>query len=223
MKDWPAEHPKAKLMARKRAQILAAARDVFLRLGYEGSSMEAIAAGADVSIMTLYRHAESKDDLFGAVIASACDPNDPAEQAEFTRLMKKPFGEVLVALGMIVQHRLAAPETVALMRVVMSETARFPELGDLAYRGFVGNLEQMMVMVFGAREESAGLSPQTRKRLASLFLDRLVGADMLRILLGLSGMSAHDQKLRAERARDETLTAIEGELAAASAEGRRAG
>jgi hypothetical protein len=137
--------------------------------------------------------------------------------------MKKPFGEVLVALGMIVQHRLAAPETVALMRVVMSETARFPELGDLAYRGFVGNLEQMMVMVFGAREESAGLSPQTRKRLASLFLDRLVGADMLRILLGLSGMSAHDQKLRAERARDETLTAIEGELAAASAEGRRAG
>ena len=223
MKDWPAEHPKAKLMARKRAQILAAARDAFLRLGYEGSSMEAIAAGADVSIMTLYRHAESKDDLFGAVIASACDPNDPAEQAEFTRLMKKPFGEVLVALGMIVQHRLAAPETVALMRVVISETARFPELGDLAYRGFVGNLEQMMVMVFGAREESAGLSPQTRKRLASLFLDRLGGADMLRILLGLSGMSAHDQKLRAERARDETLTAIEGELAAASAEGRRAG
>ena len=223
MKDWPAEHPKAKLMARKRAQILAAAREAFLRLGYEGSSMEAIAAGADVSIMTLYRHAESKDDLFAAVIASACDPNDPAEQAEFTRLMNKPFGEMLVALGMISQHRLAAPETVALMRVVMSETARFPELGDLAYRGFVGNLEQMMVAVFGERAESAALSLPSRKRLASLFLDRLVGADMLRILLGLSGMSPHEQKLRAERARDETLKAIEAELAAINADGRRAG
>lgn len=222
MKDWSPDHPKAKLMARKRAQILVAARDAFLRLGYEGSSMEAIAAGADVSIMTLYRHAESKDDLFAAVIASACDPNDPAEQAEFTRLLKKPFGEVLVALGMIAQQRLAAPETVALMRVVMSETTRFPELGDLAYRGFVGNLEQMMVAVFAACEESAGLPSQARKRLASLFLDRLVGADMLRILLGLAGLSPHEQKLRAERARDETLAAVEAELAA-GAHGRRTG
>lgn len=211
MKDWPADHPKARLMARKRAQILEAAREAFLRLGYEGSSMEAIAAAANVSIMTLYRHAESKDDLFGAVIAGACDPNDPAEQAEFTRLMQKPFGQVLVELGMIAQRRLAAPETVALMRVVMSETARFPELGDLAYRGFVGNLENMVVTVLSVRVESSGLGTAARKRLASLFMDRLVGADMLRILLGLSGLSQHEQKQRAERARDEILAALSAE------------
>ena len=55
------------------------------------------------------------------------------------------------------------------------------------------------------------------------FKMEMFGADMLRILLGLSGMSAHDQKLRAERARDETLAAIEGELATANAKGRRVG
>lgn len=219
MKDWPADHPKAKLMARKRTQILAAARDAFLRLGYEGSSMEAIAAEADVSIMTLYRHAESKDDLFAAVIASACDPSDEAEQAEFMRLMKKPFGEVLVAVGLIAQQRLAAPDTVALMRVVMAETVRFPELGDLAYRGFVGHLEEMVAAVLAHRDESASLGLPVRRRLAGLFLDRLVGADMLRILLGLKGLTPHEQKQRAERARDETLAAIAAEGAAA----RRAG
>ena len=44
MKDWPTDHPKAKLMARKRAAILDAAREAFLRDGYEGTSMEEIAA-----------------------------------------------------------------------------------------------------------------------------------------------------------------------------------
>ena len=167
MKDWPAEHPKAKLMARKRAQILAAAREAFLRLGYEGSSMEAIAAGADVSIMTLYRHAESKDDLFAAVIASACDPNDPAEQAQFARLMNKPFGEMLVALGMISQHRLAAPETVALMRVVMSETARHA-LPTSKYKRLYASVDAVLAVPIDVIERHGGGS--VRCMLAEIFL-----------------------------------------------------
>jgi TetR/AcrR family transcriptional repressor of mexJK operon len=221
VKDWAADHPKAKLMARKRAQILAAAREAFLRLGYEGSSMEAIAAAADVSIMTLYRHAESKDDLFAAVIASACDPSDEAEQAEFMRLMSKPLGDIFTSLGMISQQRLADPATVSLMRVVMAETARFPELGDIAYRGFVGHLETMVSEVLGRLPQTQTLSKATRRRLGERFIDRLFGADMLRILLGLKGLTPHEQKQRSERARDDILGADEIELAAD--EGRRTG
>ena len=62
------------MMERKRARILSAAREAFLRLGYEGPRMEAIAGAAGVSIVTLYRHTHSKDDLFAALVASACDP-----------------------------------------------------------------------------------------------------------------------------------------------------
>ena len=51
-------------MKRKREAILAAARRQFLAHGYGGTSMEAIADAAGVSIMTLYRHAETKDELF---------------------------------------------------------------------------------------------------------------------------------------------------------------
>ena len=223
MKDWAADHPKAKLMARKRAQILAAAREAFLRLGYEGTSMEAIAAGADVSIMTLYRHAESKDDLFAAVVASACDPNDPAEQAEFARLIAKPLGEVLIGLGTIAHNRLADPATVSLMRVVMAETTRFPELGDMAYRGFVGNLETMVSEVLGHLPETQSLGKSVRRKLGECFIDRLFGADILRILLGLKGLTPHEQKQRVERARDDLVTAIEAELDAAAGDGRRTG
>lgn len=214
MKNWAPDHPKAKLMARKRSAILAAAKDIFLRLGYEGASMEQIAAAADVSIMTLYRHAESKDDLFAAVIAGACNPDDEAEQAQFAQLMQRPLDEVLVAVGMIAQQRLADAETVALMRAVMAEATRFPHLGDTAYTGFVGNLELFAQHVLANKSETNGLGEAEHKRLGALFIDRLFGADMLRILLGLGGISPAEQQRRAERARDEIMAQLQGALAA---------
>jgi TetR/AcrR family transcriptional regulator, mexJK operon transcriptional repressor len=207
MKDWTADHPKAKLMARKRGQILAAAREAFLRMGYEGTSMETIAAAAGVSIMTLYRHAESKGDLFAAVIAGACDPNDEAEQAEFARLLQKPTFELLTEVGILVQNRLTDPNTVALMRVVMAEVERFPELGEKAYAGFVGHLDGMMIEVFAMRPEFAGMDRPTRERLSSRFIDQLLGSDMYRVLLGLKGLTSPEKKRRAEQASRDALEA----------------
>ena len=216
MKDWAADHPKAKLMARKRTAILSAAKDIFLEQGFEGASMESIAAAADVSIMTLYRHAESKDDLFAAVIASACDPNDEEEQAGFIELMKRPLADVMVEVGMIAQARLANPETVALMRAVMAETTRFPQLGETAYSGFVGHLEQFAEVVLAEKPESRDLGTAEHKRLGALFIDRLFGADMLRVLLGLGGVSPADWRQRAIRARDEVMQQMEAFAPAAS-------
>ena len=55
-------------MDQKRAVIVAAALDAFLDAGYAGASVNHIAAAAGVSIKTLYRHYDSKDDLFSAVM-----------------------------------------------------------------------------------------------------------------------------------------------------------
>jgi TetR/AcrR family transcriptional repressor of mexJK operon len=206
MKEWAPDHPKAKLMARKRAAILAAAKAAFLTQGYEGTSMEAIAAAADVSVMTLYRHARSKDELFAAVIANASSPDDEAENARYAALIKKPLAEILVIVGLNVQRRLTDPETVALMRVVVAETARFPKLADMAYRGLIGNMENVVQRILAAKEES--LHAADLKKLSGMFIDRFCGADMLRILLGLKGLSQAEQKQRAERARDEVMAAI---------------
>src|SRR6202030_3631458 len=71
-KTWSADNPKAALMARKRAAIVDAALKAFLEAGYAEASVNRIAAAAGVSIKTLYRHYESKDDLFSAVMQAAC-------------------------------------------------------------------------------------------------------------------------------------------------------
>lgn len=54
----------------KRAAILAAAIDLFTRQGFEGTSMDAVAAAAGVSKLTVYSHFGDKDNLFREVVRS---------------------------------------------------------------------------------------------------------------------------------------------------------
>ena len=54
----------------KRAAILAAAKALFISNAFAGTSMDAIAADAGVSKLTVYSHFGDKDNLFREVIRS---------------------------------------------------------------------------------------------------------------------------------------------------------
>src|SRR5437868_4161514 len=56
---------------RKRQQIIDAAFECFLELGYEGTSMNAVADRAGVIKQTIYSHFNSKECLFQNVIKQA--------------------------------------------------------------------------------------------------------------------------------------------------------
>ena len=62
---------KARLRPEKREAIMAGAREVFARDGYERASVDGIAAVAGVSNRTLYKHFADKAALFAAVIAES--------------------------------------------------------------------------------------------------------------------------------------------------------
>ena len=61
----------------KRLAILEAAKTLFMRNGYEGSSMDAIAAEAGVSKLTVYNHFTDKETLFSAAVKSKCEEQLP--------------------------------------------------------------------------------------------------------------------------------------------------
>lgn len=61
----------------KRRAILEAAKSLFLRNGYDGSSMDAIAAEAGVSKLTVYSHFTDKETLFSAAIKAKCEEQLP--------------------------------------------------------------------------------------------------------------------------------------------------
>jgi AcrR family transcriptional regulator len=57
--------------AERREQLLAAATGAFARTGFAATSLDDIAAAADISRVLLYRHFDSKTDLYRAVLDRA--------------------------------------------------------------------------------------------------------------------------------------------------------
>lgn len=115
----------------KVAQILAAAREIFLQQGYGATSMDGIARTAKVSKATVYAHFPSKAELFGAIFAAECANfrQDLAFPAADT-----PVDEILYRIGRSFLDLVLRPHVLAALRVVIAETPRFPELGRAFYQ-----------------------------------------------------------------------------------------
>lgn len=97
------------------------------------------------------------------MIANACDPANEEEQAALEGIMKLPLADVLVQSAMHMQDTLLRGDTVALMRVVMAEAARFPHLAELAYKGFIVRLEDVATWMLSEIEETSGLNKAERQ------------------------------------------------------------
>jgi TetR/AcrR family transcriptional repressor of mexJK operon len=120
-----------------RERIRVAARRLFLQQGYQATSMDAIRVAAGVaSKETLYRHYPSKEKLFidvvghltmeqpgfSAIVAALPEPRDlPALRQALTTLAN----EILSLMRQ--------PDYLPLLRILIAETARFPELGPLFF------------------------------------------------------------------------------------------
>lgn len=72
MKKATNDTSKAAMIAEKNRVIVLAARESFLRDGLAGSSMDAIAKSAGVSVKTIYSHFKNKSELFSKVMTAAC-------------------------------------------------------------------------------------------------------------------------------------------------------
>jgi len=116
--------------ARKRAAIVEAATTVFLRHGYLGTSMDAIAALAGVSKQTVYKHFADKERLFADVVVATVDEASDPVHAEVLHLQET--GDIEADLRDLARRQLAMvmqPRVLQLRRLVIAEAGRFPELG----------------------------------------------------------------------------------------------
>lgn len=130
VKTWSDDNPKAALMTRKRALIVQAAECAFLESGYAESSVNRIAAAAGVSIKTLYRHFQSKDELFSAVMQATCKSfgeGPDGETVEPDWFGQPPEFGLPVAGVEFLRHTLSQ-EQLSLYRVLTRDAVRFPEL-----------------------------------------------------------------------------------------------
>ncbi|MEU3482124.1 TetR/AcrR family transcriptional regulator [Streptomyces sp. NPDC033754] len=133
----PKPAPTGARAARKRQAVVRAARDLFLREGF-GVGMDAIAAEAGVSKVTVYNHFGSKEALFTAVVAGALDEplagGGEAEGPDLALLVAADGPDALKAAltdagRAWVRAVRADDEGRALRTLVATELHRFPELG----------------------------------------------------------------------------------------------
>jgi TetR/AcrR family transcriptional repressor of mexJK operon len=129
----------------KEAKILEAAKNAFLENPYDRISMDALAARAGVSKVTLYAKYKSKDQLFVAAMSVGCSPI--YEHAKLEVEAGKPLAETLERLGVDFIKMMLNPEISALHGVMMQALATQPELPRAFYERVVHNSTTILAEV----------------------------------------------------------------------------
>jgi TetR/AcrR family transcriptional regulator, mexJK operon transcriptional repressor len=137
----PERRPRAKRLASGGA-IREAATRLFLEKGYQGTSMDEIAATAQVSKQTIYTHFASKEQLFEDLVLGNTERVD-----EFVGMMSRTLADVggnvadsLETIARAYLRIVVQPEVLRLRRLVLGEASRFPELARTYYERVPGRV-----------------------------------------------------------------------------------
>ena len=120
-----------------RDRLRAAAHRLFLRQGYLATSIDAILAEAGIaSKETLYRHYANKEALFVDVLRSLT--MEQPGFAERLALLPPPHDlpslrHALTQLAREILAMMTQPEYLPLVRMIIAEAPRFPQLGTLFF------------------------------------------------------------------------------------------
>ncbi len=115
----------------RRKAILDIARELFMTQGYAAASMSAIAARLGGSKGTLYHYFPSKEALFAEFMRDQCEAE--ALMAHDLANGQTDVAEALRALGKRLMRFIFSEAVQAIHRLVIAESARFPELGRTFY------------------------------------------------------------------------------------------
>ncbi|MGO8947310.1 MAG: TetR/AcrR family transcriptional regulator [Ktedonobacterales bacterium] len=151
------ERKKGDRAQQTRERIRAAARRLFLQQGYLATSTDAILVEAGIaSKETLYRHYGSKEELFVDVLREMT-----LEQPEFSEMIsalpaprdRLALRRSLTMLTRAILAMMSEPEYIALVRIMIAEAPRFPQLGPLFFASVPQRVLSIMTGLLRAARE----------------------------------------------------------------------
>lgn len=161
-------------------RILDAASTLFLARGFEGTSCDQVAVLARAGKASIYARYANKEALFAAVIA-----RDVGKSLAATGTIppELPLRDRLIAAGSSIVEQALQPQAIALVRLLIAEAARFPELASRADAiGREGGLRRV-AEVIACRSTSAGTVEEAMAPAAS-FIELVSLPLQMRALLG---------------------------------------
>ena len=164
----------------RRQAILDAAWEVFLERGYAGATIDAVVERAGGSKATVYAQFGNKEGLFVALVMSGAQ--DFAASIEAAASAGTTFAETLHEIGRRFLGLVLAPERVALYRLVVAESGRLPEVGDIFYRTGPQSVQAHLAEFFRAAAARGLVPPLAPEALAVQFLGSVLGDYHFRVL-----------------------------------------
>jgi len=160
-------------------ELVAAALEVFVERGYEGTTLADVARRAGVTKGTIYLYFENKEALFKAVVRETIVPVIAQGEA----LARSFTGSARDLLEQLVREywRLVGETALAgIPKLMMAEAATFPELTRFYYDEVVVRGQRLMAGVIGRGVKNGEFRPVNVMLAAKLAMSPLMHATVVR-------------------------------------------
>jgi AcrR family transcriptional regulator len=177
-----------------RELIFEAARHEFAARGYAPTSMENVARRAGVSTKTLYRLIPNKAALFEAMITARID-----RFASIVRLRACDGRNIEAALRealMVCGELILDGEVIALQRMVLADSEKFPEILETFYHKAIRRTERTLANWLQAQNERGLIGIEDADATAGMLLGMLAFQPQRAVLFGHAPAPSREEVAR---------------------------
>lgn len=158
--------------------IVSAASELFLELGFQATTMDKVAQRAKISKLSIYRHFENKEALFGAAIAAHCHQFAPQGLIES---VDGSAEDQLIAVGSSLLRTLLSPDVRSVEAMIMADKTNQKSLSKLHYEAGHAYVIAQIETLLRQLHAKAALNVPDPLRSARLFGALIKGSDLLTI------------------------------------------
>jgi TetR/AcrR family transcriptional repressor of mexJK operon len=167
----------------KRAAILEAAKRLFSDQGFNGASMDQIAAEAGVSKLTVYSHFGDKEALFSAAVRAKCEEMLPDDL--FAQELKGPLRTQLKAIASAFFALISSDEAISTQRMMMALGQADDPLRKLFWEAGPQRTHDAFAAFLQSRVEAGELEVADVSRATEQFFSLIKGEMHGRMICGL--------------------------------------
>ncbi|HEX5960014.1 MAG TPA: TetR/AcrR family transcriptional regulator [Rhodanobacteraceae bacterium] len=189
----------------KRAAILEAAKRLFPQNGFEGTSMDAVAAEAGVSKLTVYSHFGGKEALFIETIRCKCDGLLP--RMLFNVDVDAPVRGQLLAVARAFFGLMMSEGALGMHRTLVASSQQSPKLARLFWDAGPMQVQAALAEMLQKEVAAQHLEITDTRRAASQFFSLLKGEHHARMLFGCGQPSREETEAHLEATVDMFLRA----------------
>jgi AcrR family transcriptional regulator len=163
--------------------LLTAAADMFLARGYDRVTLDEIVAEVGGSKSNVYKHFKGKEGLFVAALENL--GSEISGAIVTSEGFSLPLRQALTMIGKTFYKAVLHPRTIALHRLALAESSRFPQVGQAWFDRGPRVFYEAMTKFFEERQARGELRACDTREAAILFHDMMAFNFSHQLLLGI--------------------------------------